>query len=128
MHALIVFAEHRYFGGSIPEIDGIEHCLSYLSSQEALADYASVVRRIRSEWGGDKSAVIAFGGSYGGMLSSWMRIMYPHAVDGGKVYHNSFTTVIRMMITTVCPFVTILSHSNIFFSSGVGVPLERLHY
>lgn len=84
MHALVVFAEHRYFGGSIPEIDGVENCLSYLSSQEALADYASVVKWIRSsEWGGEGSAVIAFGGSYGGMLSSWMRIMYPHAIDGG---------------------------------------------
>lgn len=80
--ALIVFAEHRYFGESIPAIEGMPNCLSYLSSQEALADYASIINVMRREWGCASSAFIAFGGSYGGMLASWLRIMYPHAVDG----------------------------------------------
>jgi lysosomal Pro-X carboxypeptidase len=80
--ALIVFAEHRYFGESIPDIKGMPNCLSYLSSQEALADYASVVNVMKREWGAADSAVIAFGGSYGGMLASWMRMVYPSAVDG----------------------------------------------
>ena len=83
--ALVVFAEHRYFGESIPEIDGMDNCLAYLSSEEALADYASLSNRIRREWGGEGGAVIAFGGSYGGMLASWMRILYPSAVDGGML-------------------------------------------
>jgi lysosomal Pro-X carboxypeptidase len=82
-HALVVFAEHRYFGESIPDVNGMEQCMSYLSSEEALADYASLSNRMRREWGAAGSAVIAFGGSYGGMLAAWMRILYPSAVDGG---------------------------------------------
>ena len=103
-NALIVFAEHRYFGESIPEINGMSNCLSYLSSQEALADYASIVNLMRrggstssikspmkTDWVEldsmdlSQSAFITFGGSYGGMLSSWMRIVYPHQIDGGKL-------------------------------------------
>lgn len=81
--ALVVFAEHRFFGESIPDIQGMSNCLSYLSSEEALADYASLCNRIRREWGAQDSAIIAFGGSYGGMLASWMRMVYPSAIDGG---------------------------------------------
>jgi len=81
-NALVVFAEHRYFGESIPILDGVDNCIAYLSSEEALADYAALVSRMRREWGAENSAVIAFGGSYGGMLASWMRIMYPSAIDG----------------------------------------------
>jgi lysosomal Pro-X carboxypeptidase len=80
--ALVVFAEHRYFGKSIPDIEGMDNCLSYLSSMEALADYASLSHIMRSKWGGEDSAIIAFGGSYGGMLSSWLRILYPSSIDG----------------------------------------------
>lgn len=80
--ALIVFAEHRYFGESVPNIENMENCLSFLSSQEALADYASLTNLIRRTWGAEKSAFIAFGGSYGGMLASWMRMLYPSAIDG----------------------------------------------
>ena len=82
LNALIVFAEHRYFGESIPKIQGKENCISYLSSAEALADYAALCNRMRREWGAENSAIIAFGGSYGGMLSSWLRILYPSAIDG----------------------------------------------
>lgn len=80
--ALVVFAEHRYFGESVPALDGQVNCMSYLSSEEALGDYAAVVNHMRRDWGAKDSAVIAFGGSYGGMLASWMRIQYPHAIDG----------------------------------------------
>lgn len=38
---------------------------------------------MRRDWGAANSAVIAFGGSYGGMLASWMRMVYPQAIDGG---------------------------------------------
>lgn len=80
--ALVVFAEHRYFGESVPEIYGLPSCMSYLSSQEALADYIAVINYLRRERGAASSPVVAFGGSYGGMLASWMRILYPSSVDG----------------------------------------------
>lgn len=86
--ALVIFAEHRYFGESVPQLDGVTNCMSYLSSEEALADYATLVNHIRREWGAADSAVIAFGGSYGGMLASWMRIQYPHAI-GTECYSRS---------------------------------------
>ena len=47
---------------------------------------AALSNRMRREWGAEGSAVIAFGGSYGGMLASWMRILYPSAIDGGYTH------------------------------------------
>ncbi len=83
LQAMVVFAEHRYFGESIPDINGVEKCMSYLTSEEALADYAALISNMRRAWGvGMNAAVVAFGGSYGGMLSSWLRILYPSVVDG----------------------------------------------
>jgi hypothetical protein len=67
-NALVIFAEHRYFGESIPEVNGVDNCISYLNSEEALADYATLSNHLRREWGAQDSAIIAFGGSYGGML------------------------------------------------------------
>ncbi|KAJ1407010.1 serine carboxypeptidase S28-domain-containing protein [Ochromonadaceae sp. CCMP2298] len=84
MNALVVFAEHRYFGESVPLLQGVDNCIAFLSSEEALADYAALVGRIRLGWGAKDSAVVAFGGSYGGMLAAWLRIAYPSAVDGGE--------------------------------------------
>jgi lysosomal Pro-X carboxypeptidase len=80
--ALVIFAEHRFFGESIPNITGLDSCLSYLSSQEALADYIAVINFFRRERGAAASPVVSFGGSYGGMLSSWLRMLFPSAVDG----------------------------------------------
>jgi lysosomal Pro-X carboxypeptidase len=61
------------------------NCLSYLTSQEALADYISIISEFRRNGGAESSPFIAFGGSYGGMLAAWMRLVYPSSVDGGAV-------------------------------------------
>lgn len=83
--AVVVFAEHRYYGKSLPfgknSTKDPSH-LKYLSSEQALADFAYVINKIKEEPGLAQSPVIAFGGSYGGMLAAWMRMHYPNIVAG----------------------------------------------
>ena len=79
--AHLVFAEHRYFGQSVPALKGVENCLAYCTSAQALADYATLVRHLRTTLRTD-GPVIAFGGSYGGMLASWARMKYPSTFAG----------------------------------------------
>lgn len=81
--ALLVFAEHRYYGRSKPY--GAKHVrehMGYLSAEQALADYAELITELKIQYNAQDSPVIGFGGSYGGMLGSWMRIKYPHILDG----------------------------------------------
>lgn len=57
--------------------------MNYLTSEQALADYAVLIRHIKSSIPGSSlSKVIAFGGSYGGMLAAWFRMKYPNVVQG----------------------------------------------
>ena len=84
--ALLVFAEHRYEPSSHPEFCGTlaaEDCAAYCTTAQALADYAGVITLLRQRSSAAARApVIAFGGSYGGMLAGWFRIRYPHVVAG----------------------------------------------
>ncbi|EEC04812.1 prolylcarboxypeptidase, putative [Ixodes scapularis] len=82
--ALIVFAEHRFYGKSLPFGDESYQSpknLGYLTSEQALADYAYLVVYLKTTLAGAaKSQFVAFGGSYGGMLATWFRIKYPHLI------------------------------------------------
>ncbi|KAG5189015.1 serine carboxypeptidase S28-domain-containing protein [Tribonema minus] len=81
--ALLVSLEHRFYGQSYPTEDMSTSNLKFLSSAQALADIARFVPAVRSEYGLAPGAkVIAFGGSYPGSLSAWVRLKYPHLIDG----------------------------------------------
>ena len=77
---LLVWAEHRYEARSTPDTKGLRACLSYCTVEQALADYAVVVQKLRSVYG--NVPVVAIGGSYGGMLAAWFRLKYPASVQG----------------------------------------------
>lgn len=83
MDAVVVFAEHRYFGGSMPFGNSSysnPNNLKYLSPHQALADFAELIHYLRYQY--NFAPVIVWGGSYGGMLAAWMRMKFPHLVYG----------------------------------------------
>eukprot|EP00878_Enallax_costatus_P000962 GHUV01001094.1.p1 GENE.GHUV01001094.1~~GHUV01001094.1.p1 ORF type:complete len:556 (+),score=121.02 GHUV01001094.1:559-2226(+) len=81
--ALVMFAEHRYYGKTQPfGPDSWRSDPSYLTSEQAMADYANMLWELKRTWNATDSPIIAFGGSYGGMLAAWMRRQYPHIVSG----------------------------------------------
>ncbi|CAI5739483.1 unnamed protein product [Peronospora destructor] len=80
--ALVVFAEHRYYGKSFPFGDKYMDNLAYLSHDQALADYTELIYHLQKKYDAFNHPVIAFGGSYGGMLSAWFRMKYPAIIAG----------------------------------------------
>ncbi|KAK9274492.1 hypothetical protein L1049_021741 [Liquidambar formosana] len=83
--ALLVFIEHRFYGESLPfgkSSYKSAETLGYLNSQQALADYAVLIRSLKQNLSSEASPVVVFGGSYGGMLAAWFRLKYPHIAIG----------------------------------------------
>ncbi|XP_021289471.1 lysosomal Pro-X carboxypeptidase-like [Herrania umbratica] len=86
--ALLVFVEHRFYGKSIPFGGDKDIAYSnastvgYLTSTQALADYATLIIDLKKNLTAVDSPVVVFGGSYGGMLAAWFRLKYPHIAIG----------------------------------------------
>ena len=51
------------------------------TTAQALADYVALITALKKEYDTD-APVIAFGGSYGGMLAGWFRIARPDVITG----------------------------------------------
>ncbi|KAJ0984302.1 hypothetical protein J5N97_002658 [Dioscorea zingiberensis] len=84
-NALLLFIEHRFYGDSLPfgnDSYSSAETLGYLTSTQALADYAQLIRSLKHNLSAEASPVIVFGGSYGGMLAAWFRLKYPHVAIG----------------------------------------------
>ncbi|XP_065868781.1 uncharacterized protein [Euphorbia lathyris] len=86
-NGLVLYIEHRYYGESMPfgsEDEAFRNAstLGYLTSQQALADYAQIITYVRKNLSAENSPVIALGASYGGMLAAWFRLKYPHVIIG----------------------------------------------
>ena len=82
--ALVVFGEHRYFGTSMPFGDDSfeKENLEYLTVEQAMMDYVEFMINFKDVNEMQDRAVIVGGGSYGGMLSAWLRMKYPHVFQG----------------------------------------------
>jgi len=80
--ALVVAAEHRYYGESLPFGDASwnEDNIGYLSIAQALTDYSLLISHLQGKY--NTTQTITFGGSYGALLSAWMRLRFPHLVTG----------------------------------------------
>ena len=61
----MVFAEHRYYGVSKPFKKTLKEHMQFLTSEQAMADYAELITELKHDLGATTSAVIGFGGSYG---------------------------------------------------------------
>jgi hypothetical protein len=79
--ALIVTAEHRYYGKSQPFTSQTTENLKFLTTDFALEDLAELIQSLRKEmqlsgpW-------ITIGCSYAGSLSAYMRAFYPDLING----------------------------------------------
>ncbi|XP_027346530.1 lysosomal Pro-X carboxypeptidase isoform X2 [Abrus precatorius] len=85
--AMVVFPEHRYYGESMPygsreEAYKNATTLSYLTAEQALADFSVLLIDLKQNFSSKDCPVVLFGGSYGGMLAAWMRLKYPHIAIG----------------------------------------------
>ncbi|XP_058805527.1 putative serine protease K12H4.7 isoform X2 [Phymastichus coffea] len=80
--ALMFYTEHRYYGNSRPTQNMSTDNMQYLNVDQALADVANFIDNIKFNKNISDSKVVVFGGSYAGNMAAWIRIKYPHLIQG----------------------------------------------
>lgn len=92
--------EHRYYGQTLIPSSHSTSDYSYLTIEQALADFSEVLTFLRRDpslgYSEDNylnnlnyplslrgARTFLFGGSYGGQLVAFHRLKYPHLSDGG---------------------------------------------
>ncbi|KAJ1991684.1 hypothetical protein GGI25_004050 [Coemansia spiralis] len=89
---MIIAIEHRFYGQSSPMPDLSGASLQYLTIDNVLEDFASIIRAIKANTANStttlpflvnaSSPIIFAGGSYAGSVAAWMRAKYPELVIG----------------------------------------------
>ena len=122
LQAMVVFAEHRYYGESFPfgspEVALTPQNISYLTVEQAMADFNTLQVHIRDRWKMSRDAAfIVTGGSYGGNLALWLRLKNPNLWAGAlassatPLKHllresNAFSKIVADVygnVSSVCP-------------------------
>jgi len=83
--ALLLFPEERYYGKSLPFGPSSFESANfvYLTTEQVIEDYVELLSHIKStKLGAANCPVVAFGGSYGGTLTTFLRVSHPEAVVG----------------------------------------------
>ncbi|KAL6012825.1 hypothetical protein ACLOJK_003314 [Asimina triloba] len=84
--AMVVFGEHRYYGESMPfgsrdMAYKDSASLSYLTAEQALADFATLLTDLKRNLSAEHCPVVLFGGSYGGTPFGYkhpLAVLYSH--------------------------------------------------
>jgi Serine carboxypeptidase S28 len=84
LNGILFSLEHRYYGKTQPTSDLSVENLRYLTSEQALADLAHFIVKMKeiNPKLANTSGVILFGGSYSASLVTWFIQKYPHLVSG----------------------------------------------
>ncbi|KAF6145516.1 hypothetical protein GIB67_004511 [Kingdonia uniflora] len=80
---LLVTAEHRYYGDSMPfgsreAAMANAITLGYLTLSHALADFTMIITNLKRILSAENCPVIVYGSLYAGILATWFRLKYLH--------------------------------------------------
>ena len=80
--ALVLIVENRYFGASLPL--GLESFtpenIAWLTLEQSMMDTVKLIRDVKYKYYIEAFPTITFGGTFGGMMATWLRMEYPSII------------------------------------------------